>query len=100
MNEATNRFACRSYSSRGLANCWQQPVAKHRNPIAHRHRLRLIVGDVEWLAFEAGRLAAEMLIDQLGSGVSAPRQVLIPAELVVRDSTGPAPRHAALVETL
>jgi LacI family transcriptional regulator len=47
---------------------------------------------VEWPAFEAGRMAAEMLIEQLTLQNPPPRQHLIAAELVVRDSTGPAPR--------
>jgi DNA-binding LacI/PurR family transcriptional regulator len=47
---------------------------------------------VDWPAFEAGRMAAEMLIDQLTGKETAPRQDLIAAELVVRESTGPAPR--------
>jgi DNA-binding LacI/PurR family transcriptional regulator len=46
---------------------------------------------VEWPAFEAGRMAAEMLIDKLTGKETAPRQHLISAELVVRESTGPAP---------
>jgi DNA-binding LacI/PurR family transcriptional regulator len=45
---------------------------------------------IEWPAFEAGRLAAEMLIDHL-DGNEPPRQLLIGGELVVRDSTAPAP---------
>jgi DNA-binding LacI/PurR family transcriptional regulator len=47
---------------------------------------------VDWPAFEAGRVAAEMLIDQLTGKQTAPRQNLVPAELIVRESTGPAPR--------
>jgi len=47
---------------------------------------------VDWPAFEAGRLAAEMLIDKLTGKETAPRQHLVSAELVVRESTGPAPR--------
>jgi DNA-binding LacI/PurR family transcriptional regulator len=47
---------------------------------------------VEWPAFEAGRLAAEILIDRLTGGHAPPRQHLIGGELVVRESTGPAPR--------
>jgi DNA-binding LacI/PurR family transcriptional regulator len=46
---------------------------------------------VEWPAFEAGRMAAEMLIDKLTGKETAPRQHLISAKLVVRESTGPAP---------
>ncbi|HVV56769.1 MAG TPA: LacI family DNA-binding transcriptional regulator [Gaiellaceae bacterium] len=47
---------------------------------------------VDWPAFEAGRMAAEMLIDRLTGKEQAARQYLTPAELVVRESTGPAPR--------
>jgi DNA-binding LacI/PurR family transcriptional regulator len=47
---------------------------------------------VDWPAFEAGRMAAEMLIDKLRGREAAPRQHLISGELVVRESTGPAPR--------
>ena len=46
---------------------------------------------IEWPAFEAGRLAAEMLIERLAGGESPPRQLLIGGELVIRESTGPAP---------
>jgi DNA-binding LacI/PurR family transcriptional regulator len=45
---------------------------------------------IEWPAFEAGRLAAEMLIDQLSGRATGARQLLIGGELVVRQSTGPA----------
>jgi DNA-binding LacI/PurR family transcriptional regulator len=47
---------------------------------------------VDWPAFEAGRLAAQMLIDKLTSKDTAPRQHLVPGELVVRESTGPVRR--------
>jgi DNA-binding LacI/PurR family transcriptional regulator len=47
---------------------------------------------VEWPAFEAGRMAAEMLIEQLTTQNTPARQHLISAELVIRESTGPAPR--------
>ncbi len=47
---------------------------------------------VEWPAFEAGRLAAEMLIDRLRDASAAPQQLLIGGDLTVRESTGPAPR--------
>jgi DNA-binding LacI/PurR family transcriptional regulator len=47
---------------------------------------------VDWPAFEAGRMAAEMLIDKLTGKERGPSQYLTPAELVVRESTGPAPR--------
>jgi len=48
---------------------------------------------VDWPAFESGRLAAEMLIDKLTGKETAPRQHLVSADLVVRESTGPAPRQ-------
>ena len=47
---------------------------------------------VEWPAFEAGRMAAEMLIDVLLGKQGATRQHLFPPTLVVRESTGPSPR--------
>ena len=50
---------------------------------------------VEWPAFDAGRMAAEMLIEQLTGQKTPARQHLISAELVVRESTGPAPRGRA-----
>jgi DNA-binding LacI/PurR family transcriptional regulator len=46
---------------------------------------------VEWPAFEAGRLAAEMLIERLAGGGTPPHQLLIAGELVIRESTGPVP---------
>ena len=46
---------------------------------------------VEWPAFEAGRVAAEMLIERLGGGTAPLHQLLVGGELVVRESTGPAP---------
>ena len=46
---------------------------------------------IEWPAFEAGRLAAQLLIERLGGGESPPHQYLIGGELVVRESSGPAP---------
>ena len=51
---------------------------------------------VDWPAFEAGRLAAEMLIDRLTGKLTAPHQNLVPAELIIRESTGPAPRAKRL----
>jgi len=50
---------------------------------------------VDWPAFEAGRMAAEMLIEQLTGKRIDPRQHLFSADLVVRESTGPAPRRAS-----
>jgi DNA-binding LacI/PurR family transcriptional regulator len=50
---------------------------------------------VEWPAFEAGRLAAEMLIERLRDKRAPARQLLIGGDLVVRESTGPAPGKIA-----
>jgi DNA-binding LacI/PurR family transcriptional regulator len=52
---------------------------------------------IEWPAFEAGRLAAEMLIDQLTGRATSERQLLIGGELVVRQSTGPVRRMVSPV---
>jgi DNA-binding LacI/PurR family transcriptional regulator len=46
---------------------------------------------VEWPAFEAGRLAAEMLIEHLRDPAAPVQQLLIGGELEVRESTGPPP---------
>ncbi len=52
---------------------------------------------IEWPAFEAGRLAAEMLIEQLQGRATTTRQLLIGGELVVRESAGPARRMISTV---
>jgi DNA-binding LacI/PurR family transcriptional regulator len=54
---------------------------------------------VDWPAFDAGRMAAEMLIDKLTGKEGAPHQHLTPADLVVRESTGPAPQVRRARET-
>lgn len=46
---------------------------------------------IEWPAFEAGRLAANLLIGQLEGTLDRPAQLLIGGGLVIRESTGPAP---------
>jgi DNA-binding LacI/PurR family transcriptional regulator len=51
---------------------------------------------VDWPAFESGRLAADMLIDKLTGKDISPRQHVVSAELIVRESTGPAPREERL----
>ncbi|MBL4917774.1 LacI family DNA-binding transcriptional regulator [Szabonella alba] len=42
---------------------------------------------------EAGRQAAAMLLDLLGAPDSAPREALLEAELIIGQSTGPAPER-------
>jgi LacI family transcriptional regulator len=41
---------------------------------------------------EAGRLAAEMLIEVVADPARTPRQRLLEAELIIGQSTGPAPK--------
>ena len=43
--------------------------------------------NIEWPAFEAGRRAAEMLIERLADDRALPQQDLIGAELVIRETT-------------
>jgi DNA-binding LacI/PurR family transcriptional regulator len=53
---------------------------------------------IEWPAFEAGRLAAATLIERLADPRAPERQFLIGGQLVVRESTGPAPARVATVQ--
>ena len=46
MNDATNAFAGRSYSSAGRRELLDAPVMEHRDAVGHRERLRLVVRDV------------------------------------------------------
>lgn len=61
------------------------PLAAHR---------RIDLTTVRQPAEEMGRTAAEMLLSAIAAGEHAGRRVLMPAELVVRGSTGPARREA------
>ncbi len=45
-----------------------------------------------------GHLAAELLLRALVDGEQCSDQVIVPTELVVRESTGPAPALAALTQ--
>ena len=47
MNPATNRFSGWSYRFCGRVDLLQLPLPDHRHPVAHGHRLDLIVGDVD-----------------------------------------------------
>ena len=49
---------------------------------------------IEWPAFEAGRLAAQMLIERIGDDRAPVRQLLIGGDLVVRESTAAPPARA------
>ncbi len=61
------------------------PLAAHR---------RIDLTTVRQPAEEMGRMAAEMALSAIAAGEHAGRRVLMPAELVVRGSTGPVPREA------
>ncbi len=61
------------------------PLAAHR---------RIDLTTVRQPAEEMGRMAAEMLLSAIAAGEHAGRRELMPAELVVRGSTGPARRAA------
>ncbi len=47
MNPATNVLAGRCVDRVGIADLLEPPLAHHRDPVAHRHRLDLVVGDVD-----------------------------------------------------
>lgn len=59
------------------------PLASHR---------RIDLTTVHQPAEEMGRLAAEMALSAIAAGEHAARSVVVPAELVVRGSTGPVRR--------
>jgi DNA-binding LacI/PurR family transcriptional regulator len=61
------------------------PLAAHR---------RIDLTTVRQPAEEMGRMAAEMVLSAIAAGEHAGRRVLMPAELVVRGSTGPVRREA------
>ena len=64
MNAATNRLAGRSYRSRGVSHCSIRPPLSTATRDPHRHRLDLVVGDVDGrgaeLALEPGDLGAHL----------------------------------------
>ena len=61
-------------------------------PLAGHRRIDLTT--VRQPAEEMGRMAAEMLLSAIAAGEHAGRRELMPAEIVVRGSTGPARREA------
>ena len=77
MNAATNRFAGRSNSALGRVALLHRPVAQHRDAVAERHRLDLVVGDVD------GR-DAEPLVQprELGAHADAQLRVEVRERLV------------------
>ena len=59
--------------------------------IAHGDMLRVPLTTVSWSRQELGRRAAELILDRIGSNPNgAPRRVVIPPKLVVRESSGGA----------
>jgi DNA-binding LacI/PurR family transcriptional regulator len=55
---------------------------------------------IEWPAFEAGRLAAQMLIERLADSRAPNRHLLIGGDLVVRESTGAVQRRRQPLDQL
>ena len=47
MKPATNRLSGFAYSALGVSTCWITPAAHDRDAVAERHRLGLVVRDVE-----------------------------------------------------
>ena len=77
MKPPTKRFTGCSYSSCGRRDLLQLALAHHRDPVAHRHRLDLVVGDVD-------RRHAELVLEarDLGAHVDAELRVEVRERLV------------------
>ena len=77
MKPPTKRFTGRSYSSCGGATCCSSPLAHDRDAVAHRHRLDLVVRDVD-------RRDAELVLQarDLGAHVHAQLGVEVRERLV------------------
>ena len=90
MNAATNRLAGRSYSDLRSVHLLQAAVAHHRDAVAHRHRLGLVVRDVE------GR-GAELLVQprDVGAHLHAQLGVEVRQRLVHQERGGLAHDRAA-----
>ena len=78
----------RSYSSSGARHLLQPPVAQDADPVGHRQRLGLVVGD------EDGR-DAELELDAAGSPRAAGRGPGRPAPTAARRAAAPAVRPRA-----
>ena len=90
MKAATNRFAGRVVDLLRRVALLQAPGAHHRHAVAHRHRLDLVVGDVE-------RGDAEAALDprDLGAHVDAQLRVEVRERLVHQERGGRAHDRAA-----
>ena len=77
MKPATNRLTGWSYSSCGRADLLEQALAHDRDAAAHRHRLDLVVGDVD-----GRRLEALVEPGELGAGLDAQLGVEVRERLV------------------
>ena len=77
MKPPTKRFTGRSYSSCGGATCWISPFRITADAIAHRHRLDLVVRDVDRRHAELGLEARD-----LGAHVDAELRVEVRERLV------------------
>ena len=77
MKPATKRLTGLSYSSCGVADLLEDAVVHDRDPRAHRHRLDLVVGDVD-----DGRLEALVEAGDLGARLDAELGVEVGERLV------------------
>ena len=89
MNRATNTFAGRSYTSRALRPA-PRPVTQHRDPLSERHRLLLVVRDVDHR-----RAQPRVQRDQLGARAAAQPRVQVRQRLVEQERARIADDRAA-----
>ena len=77
MNWATNRLSGRLVELRRAGALHQDPPTQHGDPVAHRHRLDLVVGDVH-----RGDAEAPLELGDLGAGLHAELGVEVRQRLV------------------
>ncbi len=89
MNVAANVVAGRSYSSADVLTCSARPRPDERDPVPQRHRLHLIVRDVEHVGAEPGEQ-----LRQLDAHASAELRVEV-GEWLVEQEERSAPDDGA-----
>jgi DNA-binding LacI/PurR family transcriptional regulator len=83
-----------SLERRGITIPSQASVTGFDDSILARHH-RIDLTSVSQQPIEQARLAVEAAVERLSSGRTRRREIVLPAELVVRGSTGPAPSRPA-----